>query len=148
MRITSPGIENDAPFPDRYTCEGRDVSPPLEFEDVPAEAEELVLVVDDPDAPDGTFTHWLVWNLDPRRRELEEGSSGDLGAREGTNDFERVGWRGPCPPEDDEAHTYRFTLYAVDHPVHLTEDARRRDVDIELQEGVIEEAMFTARFAR
>ncbi len=148
MKISCPILAADGRFPTRYTCDGDDVSPPVLIEDVPHDAEEMVLVVDDPDAPRGTFTHWLVWNLDPARTEIAEGASGDLGAREGTNDFGTVGWRGPCPPPGDAPHRYRFTLYAVDAPLHLEASARRGDVNAVMEGHVLEEAGCRGEFGR
>jgi len=83
MNVVSSAFQTEETIPEKYTCGDRDVSPPLKFENVPEEAAELVLVVDDPDAPDGTFTHWMVWNLDPKREEIQEGTTGNLGALEG-----------------------------------------------------------------
>ena len=148
MRITSPDIDPDGRIPEKHTCEGDDTSPPLRFEDVPDEAETLALIVDDPDAPVGTFTHWLVWNLQPDREELQEDASGDLGDREGVSDFEVVGWRGPCPPEKDEAHRYRFILLAVDRALNLTDDCRRKDMDRALRGHVIEKATLEATYGQ
>lgn len=148
MEIKSPTFASDRPIPLTYTCEDRDVSPPLDFGDVPDDARELVLIVDDPDAPRGTFTHWMVWNLDPGRKGIQEGTSGNLGAREGLNDFGEPGWRGPCPPPGHGPHTYRFTLYAVDEPVALSEDASRAELDEALRGHVLEEAGLRVTFER
>lgn len=148
MKITSTAFTADTNIPDRFTCESSDISPPLRFEDVPDDAEELALVVDDPDAPSGTFTHWLVWGLDPDDGEIVEGASGDLDAHEGTNDFDQVGWRGPCPPEGDGPHSYRFTLYALGQPVDLEPGADRAAVDTAVKGNVLRAAELCATFER
>jgi Raf kinase inhibitor-like YbhB/YbcL family protein len=118
--LTSPAFGAGAEIPSLYTCEGRDVSPALGWSGVPAGAKSLVLVVDDPDAPDPkapkmTWVHWVLYNLPPTTRELAEAvSAGDLppGTREGLNDWKRTGYGGPCPPIG--RHRYFHKLYALD----------------------------------
>jgi Raf kinase inhibitor-like YbhB/YbcL family protein len=90
-----------------HTCEGEDVSPPLAWSGVPEGTASLALVVDDPDAPSGTFTHWLAWGIDPAASVLGEGEAAPV---EGQNDFGSVGWRGPCPPPGHGPHRYFFRL--------------------------------------
>ncbi len=115
MRIESPAFRDGERIPERYTCEGADVSPPLAFSvDLPA-ARSLALVVDDPDAPGGTWVHWLVYNLPALTVALPEAVAAAAlpgKARFGTNSWRRVGWGGPCPPSG--THRYRFTLHALD----------------------------------
>jgi hypothetical protein len=129
MRIYSRLFPYGGAIPSKYTCEGEDVSPPLIWEAVPAEAKTLALIVEDPDAPDPEnpqriWTHWVVHNIPahtcflPRKEEgcgLPEGASGGQmpdGAVEGYNDWEKIGWGGPCPPVG--RHRYYFRLYALD----------------------------------
>src|SRR5919201_4155538 len=93
--LSSSAFRSGEPIPARHGCDGDDVSPPLAWSGVPAEARSLALVVDDPDAPGGTFTHWLAWGIDPSSDGLREGEPAPV---EGRNDFGMTGYRGPCPP--------------------------------------------------
>lgn len=119
FQVSSSAIPEGETIPTQYTCDGADQSPPLSIADVPDGAASLALVLDDPDAPGGTFTHWLLWNLPVDRTAIPEAVPREPtvdalgGARQGTNDFDEVGYRGPCPP-GDAVHTYRFMLYALD----------------------------------
>jgi len=120
LSIRSTAFADGAEIPIRHTCEGADLSPPLAWSDLPAEARSLALVVDDPDAPDPaaprmTWVHWVLYDLPPDTPGLGEGlHHGALppGAREGLNDWKRTGWGGPCPPIG--RHRYFFKLYALD----------------------------------
>ncbi|WP_440007646.1 YbhB/YbcL family Raf kinase inhibitor-like protein [Halomicrococcus sp. SG-WS-1] len=138
----------------KFTCEGDDVSPSLTVGDVPDDAESLAVVVDDPDAPTATFTHWLLWNLPPDTVEIHEDvpqteTVGTLdGAVQGTNDFGELGYRGPCPPEGDGAHEYRFTAVALDETLDLDPGAKRRDLDDAMGGAEIASARFTGTFER
>ncbi len=117
MNISSEVFVNNGAVPRRYTCDGENVNPPLRFEDVPAGAESLTLIVEDPDAPAGTWVHWTLWNLSPDRTGIEEDSvPGE--AAEGRTGFGEVGYNGPCPP-DEESHRYFFKLYALDQMLEL-----------------------------
>jgi hypothetical protein len=118
MQITSAAFADGAGIPAKHTCQGDDVSPPLSFEGVPAGAKSLVLIVDDPDAPDPkapkmTWVHWVAYNLPPATAGLPEASKAlPQGAAGGLNDWKRPGWGGPCPPIG--RHRYFFRLYALD----------------------------------
>ncbi|WP_137283816.1 YbhB/YbcL family Raf kinase inhibitor-like protein [Halorussus salinisoli] len=141
-------------IPEKYTCEGDDVSPELTVADVPDDAAALAVVVDDPDAPAGTFTHWLLWNLPADTVEIPEGvprreTVPDLGdAKQGENDFGDVGYRGPCPPEGDGPHEYRFTLYSLDERLDADAGALRPEVQDELDAKTLDSDQFTGTFAR
>lgn len=113
MTLTSPDFDPGAELPTSLTCEGDDESPALTFSNVPDDAAELRLVVEDPDAPDGTFVHWSVTDIPPAVDGAPEGAA-PAGGVEGLNDFGDTGYGGPCPPEDDDAHTYVFRLEARD----------------------------------
>ncbi|MBU3978526.1 YbhB/YbcL family Raf kinase inhibitor-like protein, partial [Patescibacteria group bacterium] len=97
MRITSSAFENREQIPGKYTCNGENINPPLKFSEVPGEAKSLVLIIDDPDAPGGTWIHWIVYNISPNLREVGENSIPDDG-EEGTTTFGKPGYGGPCPP--------------------------------------------------
>ncbi|WP_458188971.1 YbhB/YbcL family Raf kinase inhibitor-like protein [Haladaptatus sp. NG-WS-4] len=127
----TPAFEDGARIPSRFTCEGRNVSPLLEIEAVADEVASLAVVVDDPDAPGGTFTHWLLWDVPadtteippdvPQMEVIEELG----GARQGQNDAGNLGYTGPCPPTGDGPHTYRFTLYLLERSPSLGAGATR-----------------------
>jgi Raf kinase inhibitor-like YbhB/YbcL family protein len=109
--LQSGAFAKGEPIPRRHGCEGQDLSPPLAWSGAPEGTRSLALVVDDPDAPGGTFTHWLGWGLDPAAERLGEGEGA---AVEGRNDFGTSGYRGPCPPPGHGRHRYFFRLYALD----------------------------------
>ena len=141
-------------IPEKYTCEGEDRSPELTIGGVPDDAAALAVVVDDPDAPGGTFTHWMLWNLPPDTVEIPEDvpqleAVPDLGgAKQGENDFGEVGYRGPCPPEGDGSHEYRFTLYVLDEELDLDGGALRPAVQDELDAKTRDSEQFTGTFSR
>lgn len=145
LEVTSERFGDGGEVPAPHTCDGADVAPPLAWEGVPDGAAEVAVVVDDPDAPDGTFTHWLVAGLPGEDGSLDAGSDagGDSERVEGENDFGERGWAGPCPPEGDGAHTYRFRALALDAPTGLEPgfDAAALEAAVEgavLAEGVLE----------
>jgi Raf kinase inhibitor-like YbhB/YbcL family protein len=129
--------------PTRFTCDGVDVSPALEWNGVPDGTKELAIVVEDPDAPAGSFTHWLVWHIDPAATTL----SGDAPVREGTNDFGKLGYGGPCPPRG-QTHHYVFRLLALDEAVDLDAGSDRSAFDAAVGSHVVAEARLTASYAR
>jgi Raf kinase inhibitor-like YbhB/YbcL family protein len=129
MELTSSAFGNGEPIPRLHTCEGDDVSPPLTWTEVPEGATSLALIVDDPDAPRGTFTHWLGWGLDPASGGLPEGETAPV---EGRNDFGQTGYRGPCPPPGHGPHRYVFRLYALADEFELEPGATRSEVEKEL----------------
>lgn len=116
MQLTSSAFEHNGLIPKEYTCQGRNVNPPLAISEVPAEAKSLVLVLTDPDAPRGTFIHWTVWNIDPTTTEIAEDSV-PAGAVEGATSKGEPGYIGPCPPDGE--HRYRFLLIALDTVLDL-----------------------------
>ncbi|WP_264780790.1 YbhB/YbcL family Raf kinase inhibitor-like protein [Haladaptatus sp. T7] len=152
--FTTPAFEDGASVPTEFTCSGRDVSPPLEIESVPDDAKSLAIVVDDPDAPSGTFTHWLLWNLPPGTTTVPKNvpqrrTVGSLdGARQGTNGFGEIGYRGPCPPKGDGPHTYRFTLYLLERELQLDAGAKRAALFGAMDGNRLGRARFTAAFGR
>ncbi|PSP55311.1 YbhB/YbcL family Raf kinase inhibitor-like protein [Halobacteriales archaeon QS_1_67_19] len=141
-------------IPEKYTCEGGDISPELTISDVPDDAAALAVVVDDPDAPAGTFTHWLLWNVPADTVELPEDVPQIAGipalgdAKQGENDFGEVGYRGPCPPEGDDPHEYRFTLHVLDEELDVDAGALRPEVQDALDGATRETARFTGTFGR
>jgi Raf kinase inhibitor-like YbhB/YbcL family protein len=121
INVSSSAFDDGAAIPRRYTCEGENVSPPLAWSGVAAGTAEVALVVDDPDAPRGTYVHWVVVGLDPGLTRLAEGAV-PPGARQLPNSAGSAAWTGPCPPPGP-AHHYRFTVYALQRPPEVAGDA-------------------------
>ena len=146
MSITSPVFRHESAIPQRYTCEGDDVSPPLVFDGVPTAAASLALIVEDPDAPDPAapkrvWVHWVMYNLPPATKELRESvRTTDLptGARAGKNDWSKAGYGGPCPPIG--RHRYFFKLYALDIVLPDLELPTKAALEKAMQGHVIAEA--------
>ena len=146
ITISSSAFVPGAAIPSKYTCDGVDVSPPLEWSGVPDTTMSLALIVDDPDAPDPAapkrrFVHWVLYNIPPDARGLAEGAgAGGLppGAREGTNDFKRSGYGGPCPPIG--RHRYFFTLYALDETLAGVESPTKSDLEAAMKGHIIAQA--------
>jgi Raf kinase inhibitor-like YbhB/YbcL family protein len=116
LKLSSTAFAHNAFIPSQYTCDGADVSPPLAIENVPIETKALALIVDDPDAPAGTWVHWVVWNISPSTREVKENSVPE-DAFQGMTDFRKQKYGGPCPPSG--VHRYFFKLYALDAMLSL-----------------------------
>ena len=153
MEITSEAFAQGERLPDKYAREYQDLSPPLKWSGLPEQAVELALICDDPDAPVGTWTHWLLWGLSPDRTELPEGVEAtqtlpDLdGARQGTNDSGDIGYGGPRPPRG-ETHRYFFRLYALREPLGLTPGAGASEVHAALEGKVLARAETMATYSR
>ena len=143
MRISSPAFEDEGDIPARFTCAGEDISPPLLFEDVPPEAVSLVLVMDDPDAPMGTWDHWVAYDIEPLA-EVPEGIR-SLGTA-GTNSWGHTGYGGPCPPSG--THRYVFQLFALDRRIGWEEGADKTSVLEAIHEHVLAEASLLGFFSR
>ncbi|MCL4398074.1 YbhB/YbcL family Raf kinase inhibitor-like protein [Patescibacteria group bacterium] len=137
MQISSPAFANQEAIPPIYTCDGDGINPPLEISDVPAEAQSLVLIVDDPDAPNGTFDHWLLWNINPTITEIPEGTT-PAEAVAGTNSARKTGYIPPCPPEG--VHHYRFMLSALNKLLTLEPGADRDELEEAIKNAVIARA--------
>jgi Raf kinase inhibitor-like YbhB/YbcL family protein len=134
MKISSPAFQEGGTIPEKFSKNGQNVNPELRIEGAPAEAKSLLLIVDDPDAPVGLFTHWLVWNIDPKTTEIAEHSV-PKGGVQGTNDFPGGSYDGPQPPSG--THRYYFKIFALDRALDLKSGAKRRDVDAAMRGHVI-----------
>lgn len=144
MRLTSPAFRDGEEIPDRYAKDGEDRSPPLAWSGVPGGALSLALIVDDPDAPRGTWTHWIVTDLPATMQCLGEGASDLSGGQVGVNDWKRVGWDGPAPPRG--RHRYEFKLYALDREIGLARPTRH-EVERAMVGHVLAEAKLTGTYA-
>jgi Raf kinase inhibitor-like YbhB/YbcL family protein len=150
MDLQSPIIGEGGRIPSRYTCDGENVSPPLQWRAVPKDAASLALIVDDPDAPARVWVHWVLYDMPPDAPGLEEGVPGREtlanGAVHGRNDFDALGYGGPCPPRG--THRYRFTLYALDAKLNLPPGASKADVLAAMDTHVLAEERLTALYER
>lgn len=134
MRITSPAFGHNQMIPKKFTCQGEDVNPTLTIEGAPADAKSLVLIMDDPDAPMGTWVHWVVFNIGPTA-EIKENS---IPGTQGYNDFGRNNWGGPCPPSG--THRYFFKLYALDTTLNLKAGSTKQAVEKAMQGHILTQA--------
>ena len=144
MTIKSPGFHQGGDIPAKFTCDGGDTSPPLQISGIPSDAKSLVLIAEDPDAPSGVFTHWLVWNIPPQTNSVAEGSP-PKGVH-GTNDFGKSGYGAPCPPSG--AHRYYFKVFALDRELALPLGAKRSQLEAAIKGHVIGQGELMGRYAR
>ena len=151
FRLTSPAFRNGEVIPKRYTCEGLDISPPLNWSGYPSETKSFVLIVEDPDAPGGVFTHWIAYNIPADVNELKEGLEKveklPSGIMQGVNDFGRIGYGGPCPPPG-KPHRYVFKLYALDVVLDLKPGASKDEVLKAMSGHILAEATLTGLYSR
>ncbi len=153
FRLYSPAFQNGERIPAKYTCDGEDVSPPLRWEEVPEGTKSLVLIVYDPDAPTGTFIHWVLYNIPATVNELPEGVPKDEPVVEGIgvqgmNDFGYIGYGGPCPPPGHGAHRYFFALHALDVELRVRPGARADEVLKAMKDHVIGYAVLMGTYER
>ncbi|MDD3629078.1 MAG: YbhB/YbcL family Raf kinase inhibitor-like protein [Candidatus Humimicrobiaceae bacterium] len=145
MKIESPAFKNNEFIPSKYTCDGENINPPLIISDVPEDAKSLVLIVDDPDAPGGTWVHWTIWNISPDTKEIKEDSC-PPGAVEGMTDSGRPGYSGPCPPYG--THRYFFKLFALDTTLDLDTSSRVADIEHKMEENIVAKAQLVGLYKR
>ena len=150
MKISSPAFKHHEKIPGKYTCDGENVSPPLVIEDTPKNAKGLVLICDDPDAPMGTWVHWVVWNIPADAGGLEENipkeKKLDDGACQGITDFQRHGYGGPCPPGG--THRYYFKLYALDTELDLPGNSTKAALEAAMQGHLIAKGELMGKYKR
>lgn len=151
LQLTSPAFADGARIPQKYTGDGEDVSPALQWSDPPAMAKSWALICDDPDAPRGTWLHWVIFNLPAKLRQLDEAQStaGTFadGTKQGTNDFGTIGYRGPAPPRG-KTHRYFFKLYALDTILDLPPGATKGQWLSAMQGHVLGEAQLVGLYIR
>jgi Raf kinase inhibitor-like YbhB/YbcL family protein len=144
MGVASPAFTEGGTIPRRYTCDGQGVSPPLRIEGVPSGTRELAVLVEDPDAPGGTYVHWVAWGIDPSHPDLAEGQAPPRG---GTNSFGKQTYGGPCPPAGP-AHRYVFSVFAISTSLDLAAGASAEDLRRALTGHVLAEGRLIGRYAR
>jgi hypothetical protein len=151
MEISSSAFKNGQPIPSQYTCDGSNVSPPLAWNGAPANTESLVLIVDDPDAPAGVWTHWVVFDLPGDTSGLPEGAGKSEplpgSARQTVNDFKNSGYGGPCPPGGKQ-HRYFFKIYALDLKLDLPAGASRKAVEAAMTKHILAQGQLMATYQR
>ena len=146
MLLTSPAFEEGGEIPKKYTCDGGDINPVLEIQNVPTEAKSLALILHDPDAPvEGGFTHWVVWNIKPSTMVIKD-ESVPPGSVEGRNGGGKTGYRGPCPPNG--THHYHFQLYALDEVLDLPAESGADALLVEIEKHLIDTTELTGLYGR
>lgn len=149
IKVTSGAFAEGDMIPQKYTCDGENVSPPLKWEGVPEKAQTLAVIADDPDAPSGTWVHWVLFNLPVTPRELPEGIAPEKQAspaKQGMNDFKNTRYGGPCPPSG--VHRYYFKVYALDTRLSLDTGATKADVLKAMQGHVLADGQLIGKYER
>jgi Raf kinase inhibitor-like YbhB/YbcL family protein len=144
LTITSPAFKHEKPIPAKYSCQGEDINPPLNINGIPEEAKTLVLIMDDPDAPMGTFDHWVMWNIPPVS-EISEDTVPE-GAEQGKNSWDKNEYGGPCPPSG--THRYYFKLYALDTSLDLPASSGKKDVESAMSGHVLAETVLMGTYEK
>ena len=144
MKLTSSAFQHNAQIPSEFTCDGSDLSPPLSISDVPANAKSLVLISDDPDAPVGTWDHWVVFNIPASTKEIPKGA--EPKGNGGKNSWGRTDYGGPCPPSG--THRYFFKLYALDTILNLPQGATKKDIENAMQGHIIAKTELMGTYKR
>lgn len=154
LMMSSAAFEAYEPIPREYTCDGADSSPPLRWEGQPARVESYVVICDDPDAPGGTWVHWVIYNIPGSATELPENIApvdtlvDPTGAEQGVNDFQKVGYGGPCPPRGHGPHRYHFRLYALDTRLQLPPRATKPEVLAQMRGHVLARTELVGTYER
>ena len=151
FEIKSSAFQENGVIPKKYTCDGEDLSPPLEWKNPPAGTKSFALISDDPDAPVGTWVHWVLYDIPPDVAAFPEGVAADEtlsnGAKQGLTDFRRVGYGGPCPP-GGSYHRYYFKLYALNQKLNLPVKATKTQLLEAMQGHILAEAQLVGRYKR
>jgi Raf kinase inhibitor-like YbhB/YbcL family protein len=145
MKITSSVFNQGETIPSKYTCDRENINPPLEISDVPSNAQSLALIMDDPDAPAGTFTHWIVWNVNPDVKVIKENGIPE-GGEEGMSGFGKKGYGGPCPHSG--THRYFFRIYALDTKLDLSSDTDKAGLEKAMENHILTQAELFGLYTR
>lgn len=151
LEIKCSAFANEGTIPSKYTCDGANVSPPLSWSGTPAGTKSYALISDDPDAPMGTWVHWVLWNIPPQSTGMKEGAgvkgpSLSDGTKQGTTDFKTQGWGGPCPPSG--THRYYFKLYALDTSLDLAASTTKKDLESAMKGHILAQTQLLGTYAR
>ena len=145
LRVSSPAFADGADIPTKYTCDGQNIAPPLELTGIPSESKSIAVICEDPDAPSGSFTHWILYDVPASAHTIPERAP--IG-KAGVNDFGKTGFGGPCPPKKDSAHHYHFHVYALD-TASLGPPGLSKQNALEAMDGhVLDEAELTGMYKR
>ena len=150
IQISSPAFENNKLIPKQYTCNGINISPPLSWNKIPPTTKSLALISDDPDAPMGTWVHWIIYNMPPISKGLQEGvlplQNFSHDTKQGINDFKKIGYGGPCPPSG--THRYFFKLYALDTKLNLEAGATKKQLENAMKGHILAQAELTGKYKK
>ncbi|MDR0470655.1 MAG: YbhB/YbcL family Raf kinase inhibitor-like protein [Nitrososphaerota archaeon] len=144
ITIICPAFKEGKTIPEKYTCIGQNLNPPLNIENIPKNTQSLSLIFEDPDAPNGTFTHWTVWNISSSTNSISENTKPGI---EGLNSSNQIGYMGPCPPSG-KPHRYIFRIYALDKKLKLEAGAEREALKQAMQGHIIAEGNLRGIFSR
>jgi Raf kinase inhibitor-like YbhB/YbcL family protein len=145
LKVSSPAFDNNGMISKKYGCGGDNVNPPLKIENIPPGAKSMALIFDDLDAPGGTYVHWILWNVDPKTKEIKENSVPE-GAVQGMNDFKRQNYGGPCPPT--RPHRYVFKVYALDTLLNLNPGSTKPDLEKAMEGHILSQAQLKGTYRR
>ncbi len=152
LELKSPDFQHKGKIPKIFTCEGKDISPELNISGIPEKTRSLVLIMDDPDAPMGTWVHWVVYNIPPSthtlKRNFPKKEKLSNGILQGENSWGKIGYGGPCPPKNNGAHRYVFKLYAIDKKLNLPPGARKREILIAIKKHILASAILIGTYER
>lgn len=154
LTLSSPGFRNNQPIPAKFSCEGEDASPALKWEGAPAATKSFALITDDPDAPGGTWIHWVAYGIPANITELPENvAKTDTvaalgGLKQGMTDFGKVGYGGPCPPRGHGVHHYHFRLYALDTELKITPRVKRQQLDAAMKGHILAQTELVGTYQR
>ena len=150
IKLTSTAFKEGELIPKKYTCDGKNVSPPLEWSGIPISTQSIALICDDPDAPIGTWVHWVIFNIPASVNKLSENIPLNMafedGTAQGNNDFRKIGYGGPCPPGG--THRYFFKIYALDKRIELTPGATKDELIKEMKEHILAEGELMGKYSR
>jgi Raf kinase inhibitor-like YbhB/YbcL family protein len=145
MKLTSSAFVNEEKIPVEFTCDGKKTHPPIAWSGIPDGTKSLAMIVDDPDAPIGTFTHWIIWNINPANPQMLAGETPQK-SQEGANSAGRIGYTAPCPPAG--SHRYFFTLFAIDTVIGLDGKAKKADLEAAMAGHIIEQTNLIGTYGR
>lgn len=147
--VAVQGFADGGDIPREFTCDGEDLSPAIQWQGEPPETKSFALIMDDPDAPAGTWNHWLLWDIPAGTHSLPEGSGQAPHGKSGTNDFGRRGYGGPCPPKGRGSHRYFLRMFALNTPtLGLTQGSKRSALEKALRKHTVAEATYMGRYER